>query len=168
MEPSTRLCLAIRTNPEKIKTMTGDLKARFRNQLLFQISQAFQIRINDFSALSADDMGMRVRFMSVISVASFRKPEFEHFIQFPQKGYGFVYGSQTRGRELPADLLVNHLDTGVVFACRQYFEHSNSLRGYPELSLLEFSEHLFESVTGILKPFGPFESRKGSIRNSHS
>ena len=136
--------------------MTCDLKARFRNQLLFQISQAFQIRINDFSALSADDMGMRIGFMSVISVASFRKPEFEHFIQFPQKGYGFVYGSQARGWELPADLFVNHFHAGVVFACRQNLEYGNSLRRYPETLLLKLAEHVFESVTGILKPFGPF------------
>ena len=147
--------------------MTCDLKARFRNQLIFQISQAFQVRINDFSALGADDMGMRIGFMSVVSVASFGKPEFEHFIQFPQKRHGLVYGSQARRWKLPADLLVNHFHAGVVFACRQNFEHGDSLRRYPETLLLKLSDHVFESVMGILEPFGPFQSGQGSIRESH-
>jgi len=157
IEPSTRLCLAIRTNPEKIKSMTCDLKARFRNQLVFQISQAFQVRINDFSALGADDMGMRIGFMSVVSVASFGKPEFEHFIQFPQKRHGLVYGSQARGWKLPADLLVNHFHAGVVFACGKNFGHGVPRRRYPETFPLNLAELVFDSSREFLSPLDRFK-----------
>jgi hypothetical protein len=58
---SLPLSLAVGAEPEKIQTMTGNLKTCLCNQFLGHALEALQIRVNNLFAFGADEMRMRVR-----------------------------------------------------------------------------------------------------------
>jgi hypothetical protein len=67
------LLLALATKAKKINPVSVNLETGFFGNLFCQVFQTAQIRVDDFFASRAYQMGVRVRFVSVITVASIRK-----------------------------------------------------------------------------------------------
>jgi len=67
------LLLALAAKAEKINPMSVNLETGFFGNLLCQVSQTAQIRVDDFFTPRAYQMGVWVRFVAVIPVASIRK-----------------------------------------------------------------------------------------------
>ena len=71
--------LALGTDTEKIKAMGHNFKACILGQFLGHIPKAFKVRINNFSTFCADQMRVRIRLVSVITVAPVAQADFNHF-----------------------------------------------------------------------------------------
>ena len=69
-----------------------NLKPGLFGSLLCQIFQAFQIRIDDLFASRADQMGVRVRLVAVIAVASIREANLYDFIFLLKQSPFFFQG----------------------------------------------------------------------------
>jgi len=139
------LTLTIGAEPEKIQAMTRDFEACFRNQFLGHTLQTLQIRINDFFAFGADEMRMRVRSVAVIAVASLRKPELQHLVEFFKKGHGFVNRGQARGGKTLFHLFIDGFNAWVPVARRYNLEHSHTLRCDSGIMPPESFQHLVET-----------------------
>jgi len=145
---SMPLTLTIGAEPEKIQTMTGDLKSCFRNEFPGHALEALQIRVNNLFAFSADEMRMRVRSVAVIAIAPLRKPNFQHLVQFFEKGHGFVNRGQACRRKTPFHLFEDMLNSWVPVTGGQDLEHSHTLRRDSRIVPPERFEHCV--VTGFL------------------
>jgi hypothetical protein len=142
------LTLTIGAEAEKIQAMTRDLKACFRNQFLRHPLQSLQIGVNDFFTFGADEMRMRVRSVAVIAVASLRKPQLQHLVQFFEKGHGFVNRGQARGGKTLFHLFIDGFNAWVPVARRYNLEHSHTLRCDSGIMPPESFQHLIK--TGLL------------------
>jgi hypothetical protein len=67
------LLLALAAEAKKINPVSVNLETGFFGNLLRQVSQTAQIRVDDFFTPRAYQMRVRVRFVAVIPVASIRK-----------------------------------------------------------------------------------------------
>jgi hypothetical protein len=85
-----------------------------------------------------------IRFVAIKATA-FRKLDFQDFTYLLEQGNGFVDGGQTGGGKGLLYLLIDALDTGMIFAGRQDFEYRQPLRRDPEIMSLKFGNHLLET-----------------------
>jgi hypothetical protein len=74
------LLLALAAKAKKINPVSVNLESGFFGNLLCQVSQTAQIRVDDFFAPRAYQMGVRVWFFAVITIASIRKANLYNFI----------------------------------------------------------------------------------------
>ena len=134
--------LTFRAETEEIQAMGENSVARLLAHLLAQLIKVDEVGIRYLPAPRTDDMRVGERLVAVVSVASIRKPQFEHLVQFLEKGNGLVYRGQACCREFDLDLLINLFHTWVPFAGGENSEHGQPLRGYPEAMTLEPGKHL--------------------------
>lgn len=135
------LRLAIAADAEKIQTMTQNFEVILFSNLFFHLIQAVENRINDFSALDADQMGMGIGFLSVVSVAAVGESQLKHF---PQVFYQYnisVYRGKTHGWKIGLDLMINILHRWMAFAFRQNSDDGQPLWG----DLVTIFSQLFEN-----------------------
>jgi hypothetical protein len=69
---------AIAANTEKVQAVIQNLEIVLERDLFFDFIQTPRVRVDDFFTFYADEMGMRVRPMTVIPVAAIGKAQFEH------------------------------------------------------------------------------------------
>jgi hypothetical protein len=69
------LLLALAAKAEEINPVSVDLETGFLGDFLGHVFQAAQVRVDDFSATRAYQMGVRVWFVAVIPVAPIRKAD---------------------------------------------------------------------------------------------
>jgi hypothetical protein len=140
-----RLLLTSGTNSKKIQPMVENLKTCFRNQFPGNMRQAGQFGVPNLFAFNTDEVWMWIRFVPVISVAPFRKAQFQDLIELFQQGHGFVHGGQARGWEISPDLFKDPFHARMVMAAGQNFEHSYTLGRNPESVLPELIKHCVET-----------------------
>ena len=70
----TFLSPAIAADAEKVQSVTQNFKISLNCDLSFYFIQAVQVRVDNFFTLDADNVGMGVRLVSIISVAPIREP----------------------------------------------------------------------------------------------
>jgi hypothetical protein len=70
------LLLALAAKAKKINAVSANLETGFLGNLPCQVFQTAQIRVDDFFAPRAYQMGVRVWFVAVIPVASIREANF--------------------------------------------------------------------------------------------
>ncbi len=96
-------------------------KSGFLFQLLGQMVQTGQVRVNNLFAPGTNQMRMGIGIVTVIAVAAVTETKLQDLTYFFDQRYGFINGGQTGGRKIDFDLLINPLDTGMAIAGRQYF-----------------------------------------------
>ena len=76
------LLLALAAKAKKINPVSVNLETGFFGNLLCQVFQTAQIGVDDFFAPRAYQMGVRVRFVAVITIASIRQliPKLSDFV----------------------------------------------------------------------------------------
>ena len=130
------MLLALAAKAKKINPVSGNSETGFFGNLLCQVFQTAQIRVDDFFAFGADEMRMRVRPVAVIAIASLRKPKLQHLIQFFKKGHGLVNRGQARRGKTSFHLFVNLLNARMPFAGDQHLQHSQPLGCNPKIVIL--------------------------------
>jgi hypothetical protein len=131
------LLLARAAKPEKINPVSVNFETGFLGDLLCQVFQAAQIRVDDFLAARAYQMGMRVWFVAVIPVAPIRKTDLYDFILLLEQRYRFVDGRDAGSRKLGPDRVIDSLNAGMPIAGGQHLQHSQPLRRDPEIVIPE-------------------------------
>jgi len=125
--------LALAAKAKKINPVSVNLETGFFGNLLCQVSQTAQIGVDDFFASRAYQVGVRVRFAAVIPVASIRKADLYDFIFLLKQSYRLVDCRDAGSRELSSNSFIDPLNARVPIAGGQHLQHSQPLRGDPEI-----------------------------------
>jgi hypothetical protein len=131
------LLLALATKAKKINPVGVNPETGFLGNLLRQVFQTAQIRVDDFFASRAYQMGVRVGSVAVISVASIRKADLNDFIFLLEQSYRLVDGRDAGGRKLSSDSVIDPLNAGMPIAGGQHLQHRQTLRCDPEIVIPE-------------------------------
>jgi len=135
------LLLTFRTETEKIQSMGGYSIPCFLSHFFSEFIHTDQIRIHDLLAFRADHMGVGDRVIPVVSVTPIGKAQFQHFIQFLEKGYGLVNRGQARGRKIHLNLLIYIVHAWMSLAYGKYPENGQTLGSDAKLSALQLGKH---------------------------
>jgi hypothetical protein len=127
------LLLALAAKAKKINSVSVNLETGFFGNLLCQVFQAAQIGVDDFFAPRAYQMGVRVRFVAVITVASIRKANLYDFIFLLKQSYRLVDCRDAGSRKLISNSVIDPLNARMPFAGGQHLQHSQPLRGDPKI-----------------------------------
>jgi hypothetical protein len=130
--------LALAAKAEEINPVSGNLEAGFFGNLLGQVFQTAQIRVDDFFAPRAYQMGVRVRFIAVITIASIRKADFYDFIFLLKQSYRFVDGRHAGSRKLSSNGFIDPVNARMPIAGGQHLQHGQPLRCDPKIVIPEF------------------------------
>ena len=141
--------LALRADAEKIKPMVHNPITSFFCHFLRQFTQCWKVWISDFFALYADQMWVRIRSNSIISVGVVRKAKLDHLPQLFEQQHRLVEGGQAGRRKMHLHLLVDMLHAGMRLAIGQYLEHSQPLRRNPAITFFQCGNHMFETSLRI-------------------
>jgi hypothetical protein len=136
------ILLALGAKAKKINPVSGNLETGFFSNLLCQVFQTAQIRIDHFFAPRAYQMGVRVRFVAVISVASVRKGYFQHLIDLFKEMDRLIYGGDTGRRKLLPNDIIYPLHRGMPLTGRQYSQYGQPLWGDPKIVIPQLCKHL--------------------------
>jgi hypothetical protein len=134
--------LALPAKAKKINPVSSNLETGFLGNLLCQVFQAAQIRVDHFFAPRAYQMGVRVRFVAVIPVASIRKGYFQHLVDLFKEMDRFIYRGDTGRRELLPNDFINPFHRGMPITGRQYSENRHPLGGNPKIVIPQLCKHL--------------------------
>jgi hypothetical protein len=134
--------LALAAKAKKINPVSGNLEAGFFGNLLCQVFQAAQIRVDHFFAPRAYQMGVRVRFVAVIPVASIRKGYFQHLVDLLKEMDRFIYGGNTGRRELLPNDFIYPFHRRMPITGRQYSQNGHPLGGDPKIVIPQLCKHL--------------------------
>jgi hypothetical protein len=130
--------LALAAKAKKINPVSVNLETGLPGNLLRQVSQAAQIRVDDFSAPHAYQMGVRVWFVAVIPVAAIRKADLYDFVLLLKQSYRLVNRRDAGSRKLGSNPVIDLLNAGMPIAAGQHLQHGQALRGDPEIVIPEF------------------------------
>jgi hypothetical protein len=100
------LLLALAAKTKKINPVSVNLETGFFGNLFCQVFQAAQIRVDDFFASRAYQMGVRIRFVAVIPVASIRKADLYDFIFLLKQSYRLVDCRDAGSRKLNSNCFI--------------------------------------------------------------
>ena len=98
--------------------------------LIFHIIQAVQIGINNFAALDADDMRMRIGLFTVVPVGTVGKTKFKNFTQGFDQANISVDRCKAHGWKIRFKLFVYGFRAGVIHTFCQNFYNSDPLGCY--------------------------------------
>jgi len=142
--------LTIRTNAKKVHPVGHDFEATGRHDFPGQVFQAGQFRIDDFFALHADQMRMRIRLVAVIAIAALGETKLEHLSQrFDQHDIA-INGRQAHGGEVVLQLFVYGIDTGMPLARDQNPGDRQTLGGEFMMVLTKFLNDRRESFFWVV------------------
>ncbi len=119
--------LTFGTEPEKVEAMVCDPEPRFFSELLGEIVQPGDLRIDDLFASQADEVRVRIRPGAVISVPGIDKAELHDLAQIPQEGDRLVNGGETRDGKILFDPFINLLGAQVFLVLDQYLSDREPL-----------------------------------------
>jgi hypothetical protein len=129
------LLLALAAKAKKINPVSVNLETGFFGNLLCQVFQPAQIRVDDFFAPRAYQMGVRVRFVAVVAVAPIRKGYFYYLVDLFKKMDRLVNGGDTGRRKLFPDDFIYPFHRGMPLAGRQYSQNGQPLGSDPEIMI---------------------------------
>jgi hypothetical protein len=136
------LLLALAAKAKKINPVSVNLETGFFGNLLCQVFQTAQIRVDDFFASRAYQVGVRIRFIAVIPVASIRKANLYDFIFLLKQSYRLVDCRDAGSRKLGSNRFIDPLNARMSFARGQHLQYSQPLRCDPKIVIPKFREHL--------------------------
>jgi hypothetical protein len=139
---SPPMLLALPAKAKKINPVSGDLEAGFFGNLLCQVIQTAQIRVNYFFAPRTYQMRVRVGFVAVIPVASVRKGNFQHLVDLFKKMDRFINGGDAGRREFPPNDFIYPFHRGMPLTGRQYSQNGQPLGGDPKIVIPQLCKHL--------------------------
>lgn len=114
------LLLALAAKAKKINPVSVNLEAGFFGNLLCQVFQTAQIRVDDFFASHAYQMGVWVRLVAVIAVASIREANLYDFIFLLKQSYRLVDRRDAGSRKLSSNSVINPLNARMPIAGGQH------------------------------------------------
>jgi len=132
------MLLAFAAKAKKVNPVSRNLETGLFGNLLCQVFQTAQIRIDNFFAPGAYQMGVRVRFVAVIPVASVREADLYDFILLLKQGYRFVDGRNAGRRKLSFNCVIDPLNARMPNTCGQHLQHRQALRCDPKIVFLQF------------------------------
>ena len=142
--------LAGRANAEKLNLMWDDFIAGGFSHFRCQTLKLSHFGIDDAFAVRAYQVRVRVGFVAIVAVATVSKADLENFTDLFQQVYGLVNRSQTGGRKVDPDLLINSFDTRMLSTEKKHFEDRDPLRRDTKLTLTELVEDFIQSVLWFL------------------
>ena len=108
-------------------------------QFLSHLCETGQIKVNNSLAFHANEMGMRKRLVTIVSVVPGAEFQFQQFPQFLEHNDGLVDRSQSGSGEIDFDLLKNVFNTRMSMALHQYPQYGKALGCNPMPFFLELS-----------------------------
>ena len=116
---SRLLFLTAGADSKKIKAVIQNFETCFLFQFRGHICQPAEFGVNDFLALDANGMRMRIGFMAVIAIAPLGEPQFQDPIEFFEERDCFVYGSKACSGKIRFDLRIDSFRAWVFKAGNQ-------------------------------------------------
>ena len=129
--------LAITACAEEINPVIQNLEPCLFDHFLCQVFKTAQVRINDFLAFGANNMRVRIRLVAVISIASVREAELQHFAQLFEQINRLIYCGNAGGWKFSPDRFIYPLNGGMTIADSQHFQNSQSLGRQTEVVFLQ-------------------------------
>ena len=138
--------LTHRADTKKLNLVRHDpIACRFSN-FDGHLIKEFHVRIDDSFTLRTYDMRMWIGFVTIVTVASIRKPDFENLTDGLEEVNRLVDCRQAGGREIHQDLFVDLFDTWMFITTQKDLYDGNSLRSNAKLTLTELAKDFIQPI----------------------
>ena len=121
------LFLALWANTIEIEPVTCDLETRHLRHLLGRLAQGNYFWINDFLALDADQVRVRIWFVPIVTIAIIAKAQFQDFTHLFEQRHCLVDRRQTGRWKIHFHRFVHLIYAGMSRAGRKDSEDSDPL-----------------------------------------
>jgi len=123
----------------------GDLIAGLPGYFLRNSSHGLELRIKDLAAFGANDMGVRVGFIAIVTAAFAGNSNFEDLPHALEQAQSLIDRGLTGGGVVGSDLFINLLGAGVPCALGEDPQHGQALGSKPAPFIPQHLDHSFQS-----------------------
>ena len=122
-------------------------------------------RIDDAAASGADQVGVGIGLVAVVTVTAIREAYLEDFTDFLEQVDGLVDRGEAGGRKIDFYLIINVFNARVDVGVEKGLKDGDPLRGDAEFALPELFENVIQTLLRIVHRISPINGNKAFLGN---